>query len=76
MKDLDERELIKRTVHDYYPVLIEYTTTDFFKSLDKVIKELHHWGINYRKTGVAHMLRSAKVVAGMFAIVVVKNCPC
>lgn len=49
LKDLEEHKLIKRTVHDGYPVLIEYATTDYAKTLKKVMKELHSWGVNHRK---------------------------
>ena len=49
LKDLEEHKLIKRTVHDDYPVLVEYTATDYVKSLEKVIKELRLWGVNHRK---------------------------
>jgi DNA-binding HxlR family transcriptional regulator len=49
LKDLEEHQLIKRTVYDESPVVIEYTTTPYAKSLSKVIKSLHEWGVNHRK---------------------------
>ncbi len=49
LKDMEEHRLIKRTVYDDYPVRIEYTATTYSKSLEKVIKELHDWGVNHRK---------------------------
>ncbi len=49
LKDLEEHQLIKRTIYDDYPVLIEYTTTEYVKSLEKVMKQLHIWGVNHRK---------------------------
>lgn len=49
LKDLEQHKLIKRTVYDDYPVVIEYTLTDYAKSLEKVMKELHSWGVNHRK---------------------------
>lgn len=49
LKDLEENQLITRMVHDSYPVLVEYSTTAYVKTLDKVLRELHNWGINHRK---------------------------
>lgn len=49
LKDLEEHHLIKRTVYDQVPVIIEYTTTPYAKSLHPVIEALRNWGINHRK---------------------------
>jgi DNA-binding HxlR family transcriptional regulator len=49
LKDLEQHKLIKRTVYDNQPVIIEYSATDYSKSLEKVMIELHKWGVNHRK---------------------------
>lgn len=49
LKDLEEHKLIKRTVYDESPVIVEYTTTDYTSSLGNIIKELRDWGTNHRK---------------------------
>jgi DNA-binding HxlR family transcriptional regulator len=49
LKDLEEHKLIKRTVHDQVPVIVEYTETPYASSLANVIRELRDWGINHRK---------------------------
>jgi DNA-binding HxlR family transcriptional regulator len=49
LRDLEEHQLIKRTVYDDSPVLVEYTVTPYSKSLQKVIKALHDWGANHRR---------------------------
>jgi DNA-binding HxlR family transcriptional regulator len=49
LKDLEQHKLIKRTVYDDYPVSIEYTMTEYAMSLEKVMNELHTWGLNHRK---------------------------
>lgn len=49
LKDLEQHQLIKRTVHDSYPVMIEYSLTPYAKSLNGIMKELHLWGSNHRK---------------------------
>ena len=49
LKDLEEHLLIKRTVYDQSPVLVEYTLLPYAHSLKTVIEALHEWGLNHRK---------------------------
>jgi DNA-binding HxlR family transcriptional regulator len=49
LKDLEEHQLIKRTVNDGYPVLVEYALTPYAQTLEKVMKELHAWGLSHRR---------------------------
>ncbi|MBD2756503.1 winged helix-turn-helix transcriptional regulator [Spirosoma validum] len=49
LRELEMNDLIKRTVHDSYPVVIEYSMTPYGHSLEKVIEELRKWGIQHRK---------------------------
>ena len=49
LKDLEQHKLIKRTVYDEYPVTIEYTLTDYAKTLEPVMNELYRWGVNHRQ---------------------------
>lgn len=49
LKDLEEHGLIKRTVYDDSPVLVEYTLLPYAKTLEDVINSLHKWGVNHRK---------------------------
>ena len=49
LKDLEEHKLIKRTVYDEAPVLIEYTVTNYVDSLETVILEMYKWGVGHRK---------------------------
>jgi DNA-binding HxlR family transcriptional regulator len=49
LKDMEANHLINRTVHNDYPVLIEYTATTYSKSLEKVMAALQDWGIKHRK---------------------------
>lgn len=49
LKDLEEHQLIKRTVYDASPVLVEYTATPYSDSLQDVIAALRKWGLNHRK---------------------------
>lgn len=49
LKDLEEHQLIKRTVTDTYPVTINYTVTSYFPTLGPILKALKEWGENHRK---------------------------
>lgn len=48
LKDLEDHQLIKRTVYDESPVLVEYTATDYSNSVSEVILALYNWGQNHR----------------------------
>lgn len=49
LKDMEENQLITRTVLNGFPVRTQYAPTEYSKTLEKVIVELHDWGINHRK---------------------------
>lgn len=49
LKELEANRMIQRAVIDDFPVRIEYTVTTHAKTLKKVIKALHEWGILHRK---------------------------
>ena len=49
LKSLEANKLIKREVYDTFPPTVEYTITSHGMSLDKVIEELHFWGLAHRK---------------------------
>ncbi len=49
LRDLEANELVKRTVYDSVPVVVEYSMTEYGQSLEKVIMELRDWGIQHRK---------------------------
>ena len=49
LRDLEMNQLVKRTVYDSVPVVVEYSMTSYGKSLEKVIIELRDWGIQHRK---------------------------
>jgi DNA-binding HxlR family transcriptional regulator len=49
LKDLEQNELIKRTVVNDYPVKISYTLEKYADGLTPIIYALRDWGINHRK---------------------------
>lgn len=49
LKLLEENKLITREVYDTFPPTVQYTITAHGLSLEKVIDELHFWGLAHRK---------------------------
>ncbi|OZI05731.1 transcriptional regulator [Siphonobacter sp. BAB-5385] len=49
LKDLEEHQLIKRSVYTGTPVLVEYTLSEYAESLEPVIRALSAWGKGHRK---------------------------
>jgi DNA-binding HxlR family transcriptional regulator len=49
LRDLEMNELVKRTVHDSVPVVVEYSMTPYGETLEKLIDELQAWGTLHRK---------------------------
>lgn len=49
LKSLEANKLITREVYDTFPPAVEYTITPHGLSLEKVLDELHFWGLSHRK---------------------------
>ena len=56
LRELEMNELVKRTVYDALPVIVEYSMTPYGKTLEKLIDELQAWGSQHRK----RILRKSK----------------
>lgn len=49
LKSLEANLLIRRRVYDTFPPTVEYTITEHGLSLEKVLEELHYWGLRHRQ---------------------------
>jgi DNA-binding HxlR family transcriptional regulator len=49
LRELEMNQLVKRTVYDSVPVVVEYSMTTYGKTLEKLIEELQAWGMLHRK---------------------------
>lgn len=49
LKSLEANKLVKRETHDTFPPAVEYSITEHGMSLDKLLDELHYWGLAHRK---------------------------
>lgn len=49
LKSLEANKLIRRETYDTFPPTVEYSITPHGMSLEKVLDELHFWGLAHRK---------------------------
>lgn len=49
LKRLETHQLILREVFDTFPPTVQYSITAHGMSLEKVLDELHYWGLLHRK---------------------------
>jgi DNA-binding HxlR family transcriptional regulator len=49
LKDMELNQLVKRTVIDNQPVIVQYELTQYGESLKSLIEDLARWGIEHRK---------------------------
>lgn len=49
LKNLETNKLVQRDVYDTFPPTVEYSITPHGMSLEKVLDELHFWGLSHRK---------------------------
>jgi DNA-binding HxlR family transcriptional regulator len=49
LRELEINQLVKRTVHDTVPVMVEYEMASYGHSLKKVLTEMREWGVQHRK---------------------------
>ncbi|HEY9046247.1 MAG TPA: helix-turn-helix domain-containing protein [Ohtaekwangia sp.] len=49
LKELEEHQLLKRTIIDDYPVRISYKMEPYADTLFPIINALKIWGLNHRK---------------------------
>ncbi|HMR92688.1 MAG TPA: helix-turn-helix domain-containing protein [Chitinophagaceae bacterium] len=49
LRELEANLLVKRMVYDSKPVVVEYSLTEYGRSLDDVIEALQKWGMQHRK---------------------------
>lgn len=49
LKEMEMNKLVKRTVYDETPVLVEYEPTEHCHTFSKIMTEMINWGKAYRK---------------------------
>ncbi len=46
LQDLESHQLVKRTVMETKPITVEYEVTPYGRSLETLVKEIAHWGLD------------------------------
>ena len=59
-------ELVKRTVYDAVPVVVEYSMTPYGETLKKLIEELQAWGTQHRKRIIRKGKQAGNVIISTF----------
>ncbi|WP_293887774.1 MULTISPECIES: winged helix-turn-helix transcriptional regulator [unclassified Sphingobacterium] len=49
LRDLEMNGIVKRTVHDSIPVIVEYEFTESGKNFKKVMDAMAEWGLEHRQ---------------------------
>ncbi|SNR61027.1 winged helix-turn-helix transcriptional regulator [Lutibacter flavus] len=49
LKDLENNGIVKRTVYDTTPVMVEYELTESGKTFNRVLDTMVEWGIEHRE---------------------------
>lgn len=50
LQDLEMNQLVNRKVMDTKPITVEYSITEYGKTLSPVIDSLASWGVSYRQS--------------------------
>jgi DNA-binding HxlR family transcriptional regulator len=50
LQDLEVNRLVSRTVMNSKPITVEYSITEYGKTLSPLIDALANWGIEYRQS--------------------------
>ena len=48
LRELERDGIVKRTVYQQIPPKVEYSLTEFGRTLLPVIEAMHHWGVAYQ----------------------------
>lgn len=52
LKELELNNIVKRTIHDTRPVLIEYELTESGKLLEPILNSMVEWGVAHRHVSI------------------------
>jgi DNA-binding HxlR family transcriptional regulator len=60
LRDLEQNQLVSRTVQPTVPVTVEYALTDYGRTLRPVIEAMRDWGITHRARMTGRPARKRK----------------
>jgi DNA-binding HxlR family transcriptional regulator len=48
LKELEVNQILERKIYDTYPVTVEYSLTEYGRTLEEVVNALRAWGLKHR----------------------------
>lgn len=48
LRELEEEDILKRVVYPQVPPKVEYSMTDYGRTLENILVDMHEWGINHQ----------------------------
>lgn len=48
LRELEAEDIIKRVVYPQVPPKVEYSITEYGRSLEKILADMHEWGTRHR----------------------------
>jgi len=48
LRELEEEDIIERVVYPQVPPKVEYSITEYGKSLEQILEDMHEWGTKHR----------------------------
>lgn len=49
LRDLEEEDIIERKVYAQVPPKVEYSISEYGRSLEPILVSMHEWGLNHQK---------------------------
>jgi len=49
LRELEDEHIIDRVVYPQVPPKVEYSITDYGRSLEPILVSMHEWGLNHQK---------------------------
>jgi DNA-binding HxlR family transcriptional regulator len=47
LRELEDQDIIRRVVYPVVPPKVEYSLTEYGRTLDPILKAMHEWGSNH-----------------------------
>lgn len=59
LRELEEEDIVVRKVYAQVPPKVEYTVTEYGRSLETILVAMHEWGLNHQKHKLQKHLEKA-----------------
>lgn len=59
LRELEEEDIVERKVYPQVPPKVEYSITEYGRSLEPILVAMHEWGLNHQKHKMQKPLEKA-----------------